>query len=165
MIRTFPPGLSRTGADIMRHIATLLAAAVLAAGVVPAFAQKVATRAEPDDSDLVRLLVEKAPDPDEKLVGRIEVTELLEEEDEDFEFEIKPGKTYWIYGACDLECGDIDLKAEDEDGHELDADDEGDDAPILIFTAKNSHELHVTLSMAACGETSCHAGFGVYEQP
>jgi hypothetical protein len=150
----------------MKYLAALLAVCVLALGASAALAQKAATHRDEDiDADLVRQLIAALPDANETLVGEIKVTELLEEEDESFVVAIKPGKEYWIYGACDLECGDIDLAAENEDGDELDSDDEDDDSPILVVKSKDAHELHVTLSMMGCGETSCHAGFGVYEQP
>lgn len=58
--------------------------------------------------------------------------EVIEDESTAHTFRLDPAKSYFVYGACDGDCGDIDLLGEYEDGEWVDEDIEDDYKPILI---------------------------------
>ncbi len=138
----------------MRLVA-LLPLIALAAGVAaPAIAQGV-------DARMKKMVAEQAEDT-AKLIGEIKTGKLEEDATAKFDFPIEPGKTYWLYAACD-HCDDINLEGKDERGNVLDYDD-GDDAdPVLLVSDKRARQLKVTVSMKTCGKSSCAFGIGLYE--
>ena len=115
-------------------------------------------------NDYVRELVEMSPDDGETLIDDIRLTELDVYDSDEFIFDIDPEKTYYVYGACDDDCSDIDLEAHDEDEVWVDSDDESDDVPMLIIMpGESGEELHVVVSLEDCDVDTCVVGVGVYE--
>lgn len=139
----------------LKTFAGLAAMALLVA--TPAFAQTI--------EDYVRSLITDNVDPEEHLVGRIEIRELEEGDETWLVYTLDPDTTYFVYGACDDDCSDIDLTAEDAEGNLVDSDEEGDDAPVLLISAGEAgNKLHVRAAMAACEADVCVMGVGVYAQ-
>lgn len=109
-------------------------------------------------------MVEERADPGETLVGDIIFDEIPEGESATYTFNINPRKSYFVYGACDDDCSDIDLTGQDSDGELVDFDEEEDDIPLLIIMPGDTgRKLTVTLDMAACETDVCVYGIGLYE--
>jgi hypothetical protein len=131
---------------------------LIAALALPALAQTAA------DEKMRKLVAEQA-DEGAKLIGEITLGKLKEDEEASFEFPIERGKTYWVYGACDSNCDDIDLEGANPRGDVLDADEEKDDTdPVLLISDKSTTRLKVTVTMKDCGKEPCAFGIGLYEQ-
>lgn len=65
------------------------------------------------------------------------------------------GKQYALVGLCDNDCSDLDLTLLDEDGDVVGRDYEGDDLPMLQFTAhRNSYKVRV--EMEKCSTSTCY---------
>lgn len=141
----------------LKVLAGLAAMALVAAA--PAFPQT--KRIE----DYVRSLITDNVDPDEKLVGRIEISQLQESNQTSVTVHIDPSKMYIVYGACDDDCDDLDLVAEDSDGEEVDSDQQSDDAPMmLIYPGAAGDELTIWATMNSCSADACVLAVAVYEQ-
>ena len=115
--------------------------------------------------DLVRVLLDSATtlvekedfeEAHEPVYGRLE-----EGDDEELQMRVRAGQTYIFVGVCDENCSDLDIIVTDEDGDELESDVELDDTPMVMFEAKTSGTITVTVSMATCGD-DCHYGMGIY---
>jgi hypothetical protein len=112
---------------------------------------------------VVQMVAERA-DAGETLVGDIVFDEIEEGESATHTFRINPRKSYFVYAACDDDCGDIDLFGENDDGDVVDLDDEDDDIPLLlVLPGESGRSLTVTLDMAACDTDVCVYAIGVYE--
>lgn len=137
---------------------------ILAASVVALVAAGVAVAQDLTINEYVVQLVEERADPGETLVGDIIFDEIPEGESATYTFNINPRKSYFVYGACDDDCYDIDLLGEDRDGELVDLDDEDDDIPLLIIMpGETGRSLTVTLDMAGCDTDVCVYGIGLYE--
>jgi hypothetical protein len=80
------------------------------------------------------------------------------------EVDLDLGVEYWIVGACDLDCSDLDLTLNDLQGNELFADLLDDATPILTFTAPASGEHILRVSMVECSVEPCSFGYKVYRR-
>lgn len=137
---------------------------ILAASVAAIVATGVAVAQDLTINEYVVQLVEERADPGETLVGDIIFDEIPEGESATYTFNINPRKSYFVYGACDDDCYDIDLLGEDRDGDLVDLDDEDDDIPLLIILpGETGRSLTVTLDMAGCDTDVCVYGIGLYE--
>ena len=134
-------------------------AAMALAVTAPAFPQTQTIE------DYVRSLITENVDPDEHLVGRIETRELEEGDETWLVYNLDPEKFYFVYGACDDDCGDLDLVAEDAEGEMVDSDEESDDAPVLLILPGDTGDtLHIRATMGNCEVDVCVLAVGVYEQ-
>jgi hypothetical protein len=68
------------------------------------------------------------------------------------------GNRYALFGACDNDCSDVDLKIFDTYGNLLMQDVAVDDTPMLFFTANGSGSYRVEVVMAACRRNPCYYG-------
>lgn len=116
-------------------------------------------------NDYVRGLVEAMSDPGEERVGEIMMGEIGEDQSLEYTFSIDPKATYWVYGACDEDCSDIDLTASDGSGRTVDEDIEPDDAPVLLIKPGSAgRRLAVSITMASCETEVCVTGVGLYQE-
>ena len=137
---------------------------ILAASVAAIVATGVAVAQDLTINEYVVQLVEERADPGETLVGDIIFDEIPEGESATYTFNINPRKSYFVYGACDDDCYDIDLLGEDRDGDLVALDDDDDDIPLLIIMpGETGRSLTVTLDMAGCDTDVCVYGIGLYE--
>lgn len=151
------PGRDTSGRKDMKF-RTLAAGAAALAMAGAAAAQGVTI------NDYVRGLVAEMADEGETLVGSIILGEISEGESFTHTFRLDPEKSYFVYGACDDDCGDIDLLGEDADGEWVDEDAEDDYTPILIvLPGESGDSLTVTLDLAVCDTDICVVGMGLYE--
>jgi len=134
----------------------LCAAALALAGV--------ASAEERGGSEFVRTQVASRADSGEKLVGEIIIGRMRPAELVKYTFGIDPSKEYWVYGACDADCSNIDLLGSDASGAEVDTDALEDNAPVLwIEPGSSGDKLTVTILMAECATDTCVTGVGLYE--
>ena len=68
------------------------------------------------------------------------------------------GNQYVLFGACDNDCRDVDLKIFDTAGNLLMQDVAVDDTPVLTFTANSSGKYRVQVVMATCNRNPCYYG-------
>lgn len=80
---------------------------------------------------------------------------------DDYSFELKSGREYFIVGVCDQDCSDLDLKLHDENGNLVAEDELDDDAPVLRITPRWSGKFQLTVTMYACSSAPCYYGLSV----
>ncbi len=68
------------------------------------------------------------------------------------------GTSYVLFGACDNDCTDVDLKILDANGNTIMQDIAVDDRPVLLFTARSSGKYRVEVIMASCSANPCRYG-------
>jgi len=68
------------------------------------------------------------------------------------------GTEYYIVGACDVDCVDIDMWLYDENGNEIDEDESDDDMPVLIVTPKWDGVYYIETKMYDCSDEPCSHG-------
>jgi len=100
-------------------------ALVAGAAALAGIAAPLALGQEQTINDYVRSLIADYADPDERLVD-IQLDELEQHDTAEYIFDIDPDKTYFVYGACDDDCYDIDLEAHTEEEDTVSIDDEDD---------------------------------------
>ncbi|MEQ1780800.1 MAG: hypothetical protein ABMA14_05535 [Hyphomonadaceae bacterium] len=114
--------------------------------------------------DHVADLVKQRAKPTEKMVGDVGIAELGESEISEFVFRIDPGKTYYVRGACDDDCPDIDLQAFNAAGDSVGEDAQPNELPeIQIPAGKSGAELHVIISVETCLQETCVSGVGLFQ--
>ncbi len=79
-------------------------------------------------------------------------------------FTLVSGREYAIFGACDDDCGDLDLRLYDASGAELDEDVEIDAVPVVTASASQGASFTVEVLMVGCSSEPCFWGLGVFEQ-
>ncbi len=83
--------------------------------------------------------------------------------DETFQVEMRTGNSYAMLGACDDDCGDMDLFLMDRGGNKLDSDTAVDSFPMLNFTPSASGTYTVRVEMFECSTKPCFFSVGVYQ--
>lgn len=76
--------------------------------------------------------------------------------------ELEIGMSYYIVGACDTDCSDLDLILYDGAGNQIDSDMLQDDFPIVDVTPSRSGTFTVFVSMASCSVEPCRFGLGAF---
>ena len=74
------------------------------------------------------------------------------------------GREYVILGACDDDCGDLDLRLYDASGTEIDEDVEIDAVPFVTASGSQGASFTVEVLMVECSSEPCFWGLGVFEQ-
>jgi len=74
------------------------------------------------------------------------------------EMTVAGGTSYVLFGACDNDCTDVDLRIHDARGNLIMQDVAADDRPVLIFTANSSGKYRVDVVMASCSANPCRYG-------
>ncbi len=143
----------------MKSVFALFACALIAGGGV-AFAQ------QEDPHALVKSVITiAADDAAEKLLGEVYSGELAEGEGAIFSVRIDPAKSYMLYGACDITCGDLDTVILDKSGNIIDSDDGSDDTPIIsVEPGGSGDQLNLRVEMQSCEKDKCIWALGIYEQ-
>lgn len=78
------------------------------------------------------------------------------------EINLRAGAEYTVAAGCDADCDDLDLRAFSPDGETtLDEDVEGDDVPVVTFTAVSSGPHLLAVMMPGCNTSLCYFGFRV----
>ncbi|MEQ1784371.1 MAG: hypothetical protein ABMA14_23710 [Hyphomonadaceae bacterium] len=133
-------------------------------GVTLLLAMGAATAQQITISDHVSDVVKQRAEKNDKLIGKVEIAEIGEDEISEFVFHIDPGKTYFIRGACDDDCADIDLGAYDAAGASVGEDVWPNELPrIEVPAGKSGAEVHVIVRMETCLAETCVAGVGLFQ--
>jgi hypothetical protein len=72
------------------------------------------------------------------------------------------GKDYYILGACDTDCTDLDLTIFDSTGKQIDTDVLVDDFPIVEASVARSGTFTIEVTMATCSAEPCRYGIGAF---
>lgn len=80
------------------------------------------------------------------------------------EMTVVGGTNYVIFGACDNDCRDVDIKIFDTRGNLLMQDVLVDDQPAVLFTANGSGKYRVDVVMATCNANPCRYGIKLMAQ-
>jgi type II secretory pathway pseudopilin PulG len=72
-----------------------------------------------------------------------------------FTMNLSAGQRYSVFGACDKDCSDLDLKVFDPAGNQIAADTATDDVPTLSFGAASSGSYRLEVTMYACSTSPC----------
>jgi len=78
------------------------------------------------------------------------------------EVNLKAGRRYRLFGVCDNDCSDLDLRLVDPSGTTVAEDVDTDDVPILAHTAQRSGSYRVQVIMARCSANPCRYGVSLY---
>lgn len=76
--------------------------------------------------------------------------------------DLEIGMKYYIVGACDTDCSDLDLILYDGAGNQIDSDMLVDDFPIVEVTPARSGKFTIQVNMAACSVAPCRFGLGAF---
>jgi hypothetical protein len=90
------------------------------------------------------------------------VGSLDDAEYEDLTVELEAGTEYYLMGACDEDCSDVDLALYNRSGGLVAQDVEEDDYPVLRLEPTRAGTYTIRATMAACSEEPCRYGVGVY---
>jgi hypothetical protein len=74
------------------------------------------------------------------------------------EMTVVGGTQYVLFGACDNDCRDVDLKIYDASNNLQMQDVAVDDTPVLAFTANSSGKYRIVVVMATCNRSPCYYG-------
>lgn len=97
-----------------------------------------------------------------ELTHRIYTGSLNDDEGENVTLELEIGTEYYIVGACDTDCSDLDLTLYDAGGNQVDIDTLMDDFPIVEVTPSRSGTYNVRVYMASCSVEPCRYGLGSF---
>jgi len=88
-------------------------------------------------------------------------TDMAEDGTSYFAFRARAGVEYFVLGACDAACSDIDVEIF-SGNTSVASDFEPDDFPMVSFTAETTGLYTVELTMPVCSAQSCWAGGKAY---
>ena len=83
---------------------------------------------------------------------------------QDVTFNLKSGRSYRIFGVCDGDCRDIDLRLYDENSNLISSDILSDDTPMVTVTPGWNATFTVRASMISCSSSPCRYGLGAFAQ-
>jgi hypothetical protein len=72
-----------------------------------------------------------------------------------FNMTLNAGTRYSVFGACDKDCRDLDLKVFGPNGQELASDTATDDVPTIAFTANQTGSHRLEVKMYNCTVAPC----------
>ncbi|MFI5279033.1 MAG: hypothetical protein ACHQU1_00950 [Gemmatimonadales bacterium] len=81
------------------------------------------------------------------------------------QMDVVGGVSYVVFGQCDNDCTDLDLKLYDPDGSVIMQDVAIDDHPTLMFSPKTTGRLRVEVIMAHCNVNPCFYGVELMARP
>lgn len=80
---------------------------------------------------------------------------------DEYTFQLKSGREYFIAAVCDQDCSDLDLKLFDENDNVIAEDELVDDAPIVRVSPRWSGNFRLAVTMYDCGNAPCFYGVSV----
>ncbi len=91
------------------------------------------------------------------------ITNVKDNETDGWTFYLSSHKTYFIVGACDNDCSDLDMYITRENSaYKIEEDNRAGDLPVLSIRPASSGRYTITLKMYSCSESICYQGFSVY---
>jgi len=76
--------------------------------------------------------------------------------------QLDAGRHYYLMGACDTDCDDMDLILFDAAGNEVSSDVLDDDFPIVEARVGQTGRYRVEVRMPGCSAEPCRYGIGVF---
>lgn len=135
-------------------VASFVMAAIAGAGVAAA-----------DGISAVRERLTAAADASfQQLARDFEIVEAATGQVGQTTFEPAVGTSYFVYGACDDNCTNIDLDlADSNDSWFTEADRRPDATPVVMIPSSDSPRvIMISLDMVACATATCTMGIGIY---
>ena len=74
---------------------------------------------------------------------------------ESMEVFLRAGIRYQLWGLCDADCSDVDLRLDDLSGRTLAEDYLTDDIPLLLYQPEVTGQFNLTVDMASCNVDPC----------
>ena len=90
------------------------------------------------------------------------IGKLDEDEKDTWTMTLYGGNDYLIIGACDGDCGDLDISVLDENDNVVARDTETDDVPVIELDLKEGGRYQFRVTMYECSVEPCYFGFGVF---
>jgi hypothetical protein len=72
--------------------------------------------------------------------------------------QVRAGRNYVFYAACDNSCSDVDMEVYDVDGRRAEIDILPDDTPFVQLTPSRSGRAYVRVWLADCDKDACTVG-------
>ena len=72
------------------------------------------------------------------------------------------GHEYIIIGACDGDCGDLDITVLDEYDNPVARDTETDDVPVVELNLEEQGRYQIQVKMFDCSVEPCYFGLGIF---
>lgn len=72
------------------------------------------------------------------------------------------GNEYIIIGACDGDCGDLDIAVLDEYDNPVAGDTETDDVPVVELNLEEQGRYQIKVTMYDCSVEPCYFGLGIF---
>jgi hypothetical protein len=76
--------------------------------------------------------------------------------------QLDAGRQYYLMGACDTDCDDMDLLLFDPAGAQVSSDLLTDDFPIVNTAVERAGRYRVEVRMPSCSAQPCRYGLGVF---
>jgi len=87
----------------------------------------------------------------------------LDEDDTDsWTVTLYGGNDYIIIGACDGDCGDLDITVYDDADNAVAHDTETDDVPVVELSLKSEGRYRIQTNMFECSVEPCYFGLGIF---
>jgi hypothetical protein len=137
----------------------VVSALVLAGAAGVAFGQQAT-------SSFVREQLEEAADKDSQaIIGELKSGQLKESEQQSFTFDVDPGKTYTVYGACDEDCSDLFLRASETGGGDFidNSSGQNNDHPKVEIEDFKGDQITIEAKMFGCNDEPCEFGVALAE--
>ena len=90
------------------------------------------------------------------------VGKLDDDETDTWTLTLYSGNEYAVVGACDGDCGDIDLAIKTENDAIVDSDTARDDVPIVRISPKSTTRYKIEVKMYECNSEPCYFGIGIF---
>jgi len=91
------------------------------------------------------------------LIGKLD-----EDETDTWTMTLYGGNEYIIIGACDGDCGDLDITVLDENDNPVARDTETDDVPVVELTLEEQGRYQIQVKMYDCSVEPCYFGLGIF---
>jgi len=91
------------------------------------------------------------------LIGKLD-----EDETDTWTMTLYGGNEYIIIGACDGDCGDLDIAVLDEYDNPVARDTETDDVPVVELALEEQGRYQIQVTMYDCSVEPCYFGLGIF---
>ena len=145
-------------ARLLKYIATSTAALAL---ILP-----VSSAAEPyvevvhDQLDAMLAQLEASAEEADATAISLETFEDLLASDTGHSYEVstEAESSYAVVGACDTDCGDLDIIIANAAGETIAADETESDVPVILFDSEEAATYTVTANLYNCAADTCYYG-------
>lgn len=86
-------------------------------------------------------------------------------EEHRMQVQLRAGQHYGFIGACDNECGNLDLVLEDATGARVDADELEDDYPLVEIAPRADGVYTLRIQLKSCSIAPCYVGARLVRRP